>query len=197
MSSTTASTQHKRPQKYIPGEIGVWMFVIGDMLVFTFFFCVFLFYRSFNIDLFNASQAALDQNLGAINTILLLTSSWFVVAAIESIRNDASKNGRKLFIGAFLCGAGFAVIKIFEFTEKVNSGITMGTNDFYMYYFFLTGVHFLHVIIGLGVLLALISKARASEFNDHDISIFESGGVYWHMVDLLWIVIFPLIYLVQ
>ena len=197
MSSTTASTQHKRPQKYIPGEIGVWMFVIGDMLVFTFFFCVFLFYRSFNIDLFNASQAALDQNLGAINTLLLLTSSWFVVAAIESIRHRTSKNGRPLFIGAFLCGAGFAVIKIFEFTEKVNSGITMGTNDFYMYYFFLTGVHFLHVIIGLGVLLALISKARASEFNDHDIRVFESGGVYWHMVDLLWIVIFPLIYLVQ
>ncbi len=196
MSSIT-TTHRPQQARFIPGEPGIWIFVIGDMLVFALFFCVFIYYRNLDIELFNASQATLNQNLGALNTFLLLTSSWFVIGAVESIRKSASKKGHALFIGAFLCGLGFAIVKIFEFTEKISSGITLVTNDFYMYYFVFTGLHFFHVIVGLGILLFLISKARGAAFSDHDVRLFEAGGVYWHMVDLLWIVLFPLIYLVQ
>lgn len=184
-------------QRAYPGELGVWMFVIGDMCVFALFFAVYLFYRGENVELFLASQKTLNQNYGALNTILLLVSSWFVALAVIDIREQAGRYASKLVGLAFLCGLAFTVVKYIEYREKILAGIGITTNDFYMYYYIFTGIHFIHVIIGLGILTMMWSAAKKAVTNDNGVRLFESGAIYWHMVDLLWIVLFPLLYLIR
>jgi nitric oxide reductase NorE protein len=184
-----------RSAKILPGEEGVWMLVLGDMIVFGLFFVTYLYYRAQEADLFNRSQALLNRQFGVVNTLLLLTSSWLVVMAVEAIRDRRNRRAKALLRVAFLCGVGFCIIKAIEYAEKFNAGITLVTNNFFMYYFMYTGIHLLHVIIGLGVLLFLMHKTDATA--PADARLFESGAIFWHMVDLLWIMMFPLLYLVR
>lgn len=181
----------------VPGEAGVWVFIIGDMMSFSLLFLLFLYYRSFDIPAFTASQDLLNLNFGAINTILLLTSSWFVALGLGAARRAKPQASARLFLLALLCAVGFALVKYVEWGEKIRAGIVLTSNDFFMYYYLLTGIHFLHLIVGMGVLVFLIMKARAGHHAVSDVRIYESGGAYWHMVDLLWIVLFPLLYLVR
>jgi len=190
----------------VPGEAGVWIFILGDMVVFSLFFTVFVYYRGHDIELYLQSQATLNQFYGVLNTLFLLTSSWFVVMGVEGLRSKAPKYSPHFFILAMACGIGFSWIKIIEYKEKVSAGITLTTNDFYMYYYIFTGLHFLHVLIGLGVLLFLLFKAKiivqrsshkSTGTTQKEMTLIESGASYWHMVDLLWIVIFPLLYLLK
>lgn len=190
-SDNPKTTQH------LSGETGVWVFILGDMVVFALFFAVFAYYRSLDIQLYTQSQSTLNQNYGAINTLLLLTSSWFVVLALQGVRKNKNTMARLFFGLGFLCGTGFALVKILEYREKIQHGITMMTNDFYMYYYIFTGIHFLHIIIGLSVLMFLLLKTKQHFFTIKDIQTFESGAAYWHMVDVLWIVLFSLLYLVK
>ena len=197
MVAVTSTSQRPKAERHLPGEEGVWIFILGDMLIFSLFFCVFMFYRVNDPILFTESQSQLNLHFGALNTLLLLTSSWFVVLGVQAVREDFGTFARKLFGGAFLCGLGFCVAKYFEYGEKIGNGVTLVTNDFFMYYYILTGIHFLHLIIGMGVLVYMWRKSNNSKFNQGDIRNFESGASYWHMVDLLWIVLFPLLYLVK
>lgn len=203
MSDLSANTvameigQTPAPARHIPGEAGVWIFILGDMLVFALFFAVFVFYRGQNPELYRQAQATLNSNYGAFNTILLLTSSWFVVLAVNAARKGLKKPASILFALAWLCGAGFASVKVLEYSEKINAGIGLTTNDFYMYYFIFTGLHFLHVLIGMVILSVLFVIARRDVSKPSDIAILEGGASYWHMVDVLWIILFPLLYLMK
>ncbi len=181
----------------VPGEVGIWVFVLGDMFVFGLFFTVFVYYRGLDVELYRASQATLNQNYGALNTLLLLFSSWFVVLAVIDVREHAARYAARLLGLAMLCGLGFSLVKVVEYREKLAAGFGIMTNDFYMYYYIFTGLHFVHVIIGLGVLIYLLSMVRAGVKSAGELRIFESGAIYWHMVDLLWIILFPLLYLLQ
>ena len=194
------------PKPHVPGEVGIWIFILGDMVIFGLFFIVFVYYRGLDIELYLRSQATLNQNYGAINTLFLLASSWFVAMAVDDMRSKTTRLAPRFFVLAMLCGLGFAVVKIIEYREKITVGITLTTNDFYMYYYIFTGLHFLHVLIGMGGLVFLWFKARAAVRRVADTSIaekenemvlIESGASYWHMVDLLWIVLFPLLYLMK
>jgi nitric oxide reductase NorE protein len=89
------------------------------------------------------------------------------------------------------------VVKYFEWGEKIRSGVTIVTNDFYMYYFMLTGIHLMHVVIGMGVLAFLWNTSRAGEFDPPNIMVMESCASFWHMVDILWVVLFGLLYLMR
>ena len=190
-------TEIKQRERYLPGEEGIWIFILGDMLVFTLFFGVYMYYRDLNVELFTVSQSALNQHYGAINTILLLTSSWFVVMGLHSIRSNVIDKARRYFGAALFCGFGFSAVKVIEYSEKISQGIYLNSNDFFMYYYIFTAIHFLHLIIGMLVLGVIIAKCRSNTSIQSDIKIVESGAAYWHLVDLLWIVLFPLIYLVR
>lgn len=178
----------------IPGEPGVWVFVLGDMLIFGLFFSVYAYYRALDLETFREAQRALNPNFSAFNTLLLLISSWFVALAMTDIRERKGKLAPRLLVAAFSCGLGFAAVKTLEYSEILRSGIGITTNDFFMYYFIFTGLHLIHVVIGMGVLVFLIGLCR-SEMSANDVKLMESGCIYWHMVDLLWIILFPLIYL--
>lgn len=186
-----------RPADRIPGEEGIWVFILGDMTIFGILFAAYLWYRGQQPELYAGAQQALNQNYGVINTLLLLTSSLFVVIGVQSLRRRSSAVAPWLFAGALLCGLGFIVAKYFEYSEKVSAGITPGTNEFFMYYYVLTGLHLFHLVIGMCVLVYLILKARRPELTKKQFGYVEGSACYWHMVDLLWIVLFPLLYLVK
>ncbi|MFA5632224.1 MAG: cytochrome c oxidase subunit 3 family protein [Porticoccaceae bacterium] len=193
-----AQMQHHEGTR-IPGEGGVWLFIFGDLLVFSLFFATFLFYRAENAALFDQSQAALNETYGVFNTALMLSSSWFVAMGISAVRRNSVRIPVALFSLAFLCGAGFGVVKFLEYGEKISQGINLTSNDFYMFYFLFTGIHFIHVLIGMGVLVFMIHycRARPQGYSANDVRNMESGGCFWHVVDLLWIVLFALLYLVK
>ena len=182
---------------HVPGEVGVWVLILGDMTVFALFFGVFMHYRDHAPALFRHSQATLNQTFGAVNTLLLLTSSLFVVLGVSAVRKRMRTVAPKLFLLALCCGLAFSVIKVLEYSAKARHGIGLNTNDFYMYYFILTGIHFFHLIIGMGVLVFLWRLSLKPDVGTKQIQYLEAGASYWHMVDLLWIVLFPLIYLVK
>ncbi len=182
-------------RRQMPGEPGIWMFIFGDMLVFSLFFVTYAFYRAQDVDLFVASQAHLNQRFGVLNTFFMLTSSWFVATAVQSARRNRRGMSAACFASGFACGLGFAVVKLFEYGEKIRAGITPATNDFYMYYYVFTGIHFMHVLIGMGVLAYLARYAWTQDADAARIKNLESGASFWHVVDLLWIVLFALFYL--
>jgi nitric oxide reductase NorE protein len=188
-----------RPHPHVPGEVGIWVFVLGDMTVFAALFAGFVYYRSASLDIYLQSQATLNQSFGAINTLLLLTSSWFVVMGTDAARRDAAALARRLFAVAFLCGAGFVAVKFFEYREKALAGLTPISNEFFSFYYMLTGLHLLHVLIGMVVLAVVFRRAGSpTGFRSaSDVVFLECGASYWHMVDLLWIVLFPLLYLMK
>ena len=183
--------------KRLPGDQGVWLFVGADLLLFGLFFSSFVFERSRKPDLYNLSQQSLNFNYGGVNTLILLTSRWFVVLAVHAAKKDRVGLVPHLLMGALVCGLAFCGLKVAEYAEKIGHGITMLTNDFFMYYFILTGIHFIHVIVGNAILFILWNKARAGAYGRHNVRGLESGATYWHMVDLLWIVLFPLLYLMR
>jgi nitric oxide reductase NorE protein len=185
-------------ERHVPGEPGIWVLLFGDMLVFTVLFTVYLHQRGARPELFAQSQGALNRALGATNTLVLLTSSLLVVFATRAFRSPEHRHlARRLTLAGVLVGSCFIAIKAFEYHEKIAAGITPSTNEFFMYYFVLTGLHLAHVIIGLIVLTVLSTLARKPEPSRTHIAFFEGGACFWHMVDLLWIVIFPLLFLVR
>lgn len=182
---------------HIPGEPGVWVLIFGDMMIFTMFFLIFLYYRGQNPEMFVQSQTHLSQRLGVLNTMFMLTSSWFVASGIRAIRADRGKLAAVAFWLAFLCGVGFGIVKFFEYSAKLRIGITIGTNNFFMCYYMFTGIHFVHVLIGMVLLSFMARHARRGNFTARRQSLFEVGATFWHLVDLLWIVLFALLYLVK
>ena len=195
MSATSALPDPVKP--HLPGETGVWMFIIGDILVFSLLFAVFVYDRSQEVALFVEQQQLLNQTLGLLNTVLLLTSSWLVALAVHGARAGRLSRARDCFVVAILCGIGFVVIKYFEWGEKFTAGLTIETNNFFMYYYLMTGIHLLHMVIGIGVLIFLWQFVRAAKFDAQGVGVLESGACFWHLVDILWIALFALLYLMR
>lgn len=197
MSATTQVASRDAPAKNIPGEAGVWIFILGDMSVFAVFFGVYLVERSKHIDLFDLSQATLNKSFGAINTVFLLISSLFVVLAVRAMRGAQRVIAQRFVTAAFVCGIAFIVVKVFEYREKIAADEIPTTNSFYLLYFVLTGLHLFHLVIGLAVLIALWALAHRPQVTTNQWTFFEGGACFWHMVDALWLVLFPLIFLVR
>lgn len=184
-------------ERRIPGEPGVWIFLFGDMLVFGAFFATFMYQRAQAPELFDESRRTLSIGIGLTNTLVLLTSSLFVVTAIRAVRSSERLAARRLLIGALVCGLTFVGLKAVEYTAKVHEGHVPDQNTFYTYYFILTGIHLFHVLVGIGVLVLLLTQTRHVELGATRMALVEGGACFWHLVDLLWIVLFPLIYLVS
>lgn len=197
MNNHVPLSSTKERSTHIPGEEGVWVLIAGDMMAFALFFATFVFYRAQNPVIYLESQTLLSQDYGAINTLLLLTSSLFVVMAVNAAKAGRGKVASQLLSLSFLCGLGFGVVKFLEYGEKLQAGITISTNDFFMFYFVLTGIHFMHLLIGMVVLAFLIAMTKRKTLSEREIMTLEAGAVFWHMVDLLWIVLFPLLYLMR
>lgn len=181
----------------LPGVEGVWVFVLADMCFFGVLFVSFMQERIKQGAPFETARHTLNPDFGGINTLILLTSSWFVVLAVDAAKRDRIAEIPRFLLAALLLGFAFGVSKAIEYGGKLAAGITPMSNDFYMFYFSLTGIHLLHVIGGCAMLTVFWLKARKGEFGSKRMTVLESGATYWHMVDLLWIFLFPLLYLLK
>ena len=178
----------------IPGEAGIWVLIFGDLLVFGVFFATFAFYRLQQPALFRASQQTLEQSLGILNTLLLLTSSLFLVLGIHAARTDRPSFARRWILLTMALGLCFIAVKALEYSDKIHAGIYPVANNFYMLYFAFTGIHLVHVTVGLGVLAFLRSRIAVGS-SASNLSIIESCALFWHLVDILWVVLFAIFYL--
>jgi nitric oxide reductase NorE protein len=182
------------PAARFAGEPSMWFFIIGDLLIFGFYFVCYMYYRGQNQELFLQSQQHLNQGSGVINTLILLTSSLFVALATESLRRHRLPSARRLMAVGVAFGAIFPLLKVVEWVPKLSAGLTPGENLFFTFYYMMAGMHLCHVLLGLGILGFVLRDLHAPE---PDVKFVETGAVYWHMVDLLWIVLFALLYLMR
>lgn len=197
MTSTHISTASHPVGKYPPGDLAIWFFIFAELLAFGVFFLSYAFARANNVELFNQSQLQLNRESGAINALVLITSSYFVVRAVAAIKEGHDRLCANWLGAAIVLGFVFVVIKVFEFHAKFSAGISLHTNTFYMFYLSLTMFHFLHVILGMIILAAVMLKARRGGYTPHEHTGVETGASYWHMVDLVWIILFPLVYVIR
>lgn len=181
----------------LPGDFAIWIFIYAELLVFGIFFLSYAFARSQNVDLFNEHQQYLNRESGALNTILLITSSYFVVRAVNAIKHNAARLCARWLGLAVLFGAAFVIVKLLEFKAKYAAGISLSTNTFYMFYLSLTFFHFMHVLMGMVILSVVGMKAWQGGYSADEYTGVETGASYWHMVDLVWIVLFPLVYVMH
>jgi nitric oxide reductase NorE protein len=191
-----ASPAESVTTRRVPGEAGTWVFLFGDMLVFGTFFATFMVERAKAPAIFDVSRKTLHTGVGVTNTLVLLTSSLCVVVALGALRSGARHIARSALLAAMVCGGMFILLKVFEYHSLVAVGHGGGANHFYLYYFILTGIHLFHVCVGMAVLAFLLAQTRRHDISATRMAVVEGGACFWHLVDLLWIVLFPLLYLV-
>ena len=188
------------PGDPLPVETGVWIVVLGELCLFTLFFATYLYYRALSPELFEASSATLRRDLGAFNTLVLLASSWCVACAAKALHTAVGRRQAVSYLaGAFGLGIVFVVVKVFEYKGAITGGVNVLTDDFYMFYFMLTGIHLLHLLVALALLAVLIQHLRSALVNDDTVSDELVGftSCFWHMIDIVWIILFPLLYLLH
>ncbi len=191
------STTITMPRQNPPGDLAIWIFILAELLVFAVLFMVYAFARRNNVELFNLHQLQLNRTAGLVNTITLITSSYFVVRAVAAIRENRTQLCSRWLWAAFSLGALFLLIKGFEYQHHFSMGVTLRTNSFYLFYISLTFFHFMHVIMGMVILAAVALKAQRGGYSANEHTGVETGASYWHMVDLVWLILFPLVYVMH
>ncbi len=182
---------------YPPGDLAIWVFILAELLVFAVFFSAYALTRANNAELFNTCQLTLDANAAFINTLALISSSYFVMRAVAAIREAKTQQCIQWLIAALAMGCVFLIIKSGEYVHHYQAGINLRTNLFYMFYLSLTFFHFMHVIMGMVILTAVTIKTRQGHYSAAEHTGVETGASYWHMVDIIWLILFPLVYIMR
>lgn len=190
----------------LASKTGMWLFLFTEMLLFGALFVVYSVYRYANSEAFHLASTELDVTIGTINTIILLISSATVAMSITAIQEKKKKLALALLSVTVVCGLVFLVNKYFEWGHHIHEQLYPGSEVlmqrgygdimFYGLYYFMTGIHALHIIIGLIFLSFVIVFIIKDDIKHDDFVVHENGGLYWHLVDLIWIFLFPLFYLI-
>lgn len=187
---------HMEPEAaYHGAKLGMWLFLVTEVLLFGGLFTAFAIYRYQMHDDFVHYQHMLNWKLGALNTLVLLTSSYFMVRGVDRAQHGDNEGTIKWLDLTFLCGLIFMVVKGFEYYAKFEHGLLPSKHIFMGLYFMMTGIHGLHVLIGMGLMVWLRKLAKKGEFSTHYYTPVEVCGLYWHLVDIVWIYLFPVVYL--
>jgi cytochrome c oxidase subunit 3 len=197
---------HAAHKDYAGAKLGMWLFLFTELLLFGGLFLLYAVYLKRYPAEFASGGTQLNWVMGAANTVILLTSSLFAAMSVTAIQRDERNRAVGLISGTILCAAGFMVIKYFEWSAKIGHGIYPGSphlksgvpgeSVFFSLYYMTTGIHGLHVLIGAALLGWTARKVRSGAVCGADFILLENGALYWHLVDLIWIFIFPLYYLV-
>jgi len=187
-------------------RIGMWLFLYTEIILFGGLFVIYsVYFYDYSAE-FAKSGKELNRLIGSLNTIILLVSSFMVASSITALRREAKKLCLGLLAASFLCGGIFLINKYFEWTHKIAHGIypnspaltngPPGKNVFFGLYYIITGLHGLHVIVGMTLLALSFLLVYKGKITAHHFSLLDNSGLYWHLVDLIWIFIFPLFYLI-
>ena len=187
-------------------KLGMWLFLFSEAVLFGTLFIAFATYLYHYRWMFRAAAHHLSRPVGAINTALLLTSSLSIALAIAALQRGRKRQSAGLLLLTVALAAGFLVIKGFEWTEKFRLGLyplsetmralPVGEQLFFGHYYIMTGLHGLHVAAGIGVILWAWRKVQRESIRPDRMRALENVGLYWHLVDIVWIYLFPLFYLI-
>ena len=204
-----------KEQQYESAKLGMWAFLVTEVLTFAGLFCAYAILRSKFPDTFELCGQLLDTNLGLINTIVLITSSLTMALAIYYIQNDNRQKTIMMLALTIIFAAVFMIIKYFEYTHKFHLGEltakyfssdlipAVSKNDeitnpgaYFSIYFMMTGLHGIHVIGGIVVISVMMLNTYKGKYSSEYYTPIEVTGLFWHLVDLVWIFLFPLLYLI-
>lgn len=190
-------------------KFGMWLFLVQEILFFSGLFLAYSYVRYFYPETMMEAHKLLNIPLGALNTVVLLTSSLTMALAVRAAQINNQRQLQVQLLATIALAFCFLIIKYFEYSHKIHLGLLPGTfysytegvipgrpEVFFAVYFLMSGMHGLHVIIGIGVLTWILMRARRGEFSPAFHTPVENVGLYWHLVDLVWIFLFPLLYLV-
>ena len=180
----------------VAARLGIWAFLATELLLFGGLFTAYAEFRLAYPDLFHQQHLKLNRLLGALNTVLLLSSSLTMAIGIAAIRQGLQRALKVCLSLTLALAGGFLFIKYLEWSEDFSHGLFPGTNLFFGLYFVMTGLHGIHVLVGMGVMVWLLVRAGRGGFSTEYSTPVEITGLYWHFVDLVWIYLFPLLYLV-
>ncbi|RAP33764.1 cytochrome C oxidase subunit III [Candidatus Marinamargulisbacteria bacterium SCGC AG-439-L15] len=194
-------------QEFDAAKIGMWAFIGQEILFFSALFVAYAVFRFYNPEMFADASAHLSWKMGFFNTLVLIFSSFTMVMAVRSAQLSKIKHAINYLITTLTCGGLFLVVKYFEYMEKIHHGYLPAKffsatsqydtlHIFYGIYFVATGLHAIHILIGLGLLIWLIIRAKKGHFHADYFTPVEMVGLYWHLVDIIWIFLFPLLYLI-
>ena len=203
-------------QQFDAAKLGMWVFLAQELLFFSGLFVAYGVYRSWYPETFVQASAQLDRTMGMTNTLVLLFSSLTAALAVRSAQLGKKNQTSVLLIITIACAFIFLVVKYFEYHHKFEAGLLPGRyfhpiheelkpgthlgpegGIFFSIYFMMTGVHALHIIVGIGVLIWMLKRNMAGEFTKEFFTPVDITALYWHLVDLIWIYLFPLLYLID
>jgi cytochrome c oxidase subunit 3 len=191
---------------YTGAKLGMWLFILSELLLFGGMFILYSAYRYKNPTDFHHASEELDVILGTLNTLILLTSSLTMAVSISAIQKGRRKLAAYLLVATMAFGLLFLVNKGIEWTTKIEHGIYPNSPDllsrakgeilFFGLYYVMTGLHGLHVLIGVCVLSVMLALLKKEKINETRFVSLENSGLYWHLVDIIWIFLYPLFYLI-
>lgn len=211
-------------QQYDAAKLGMWAFLSQELLFFSGLFVAYGIFRTWYPEAFGAGSHELDRTMGAINTCVLLFSSLTAALAVRSAQLEKKEQTTTLIVLTILCACAFLVVKWFEYGHKFHDGLLPGaffgtsrhwpagdvigpsdvtpelpdhTHVFFSLYFVMTGLHAIHVIVGIGIWIWILLRNQKGEFNKNYFQPVDNSALYWHLVDLVWIYLFPLLYLID
>lgn len=180
-------------------KFGMWCFLATEVLMFGGLFAALFIFKFKAPEVFREGSNALNWQLGAVNTAILLASSFTMALAVDAAQRGKQGRLKLNLLLTFLGGCGFLVVKYIEYKSKYSHGIWPGENLdlFFSVYFMATGLHLIHVLIGMFFIALVWVRAVMGRYNENNFGGVEIGGLYWHLVDLIWIFLFPLLYLLH
>ena len=199
-------------QQVSAAKLGMWLFACTEVLMFSGLFLAYFILRQLYPEMVLTASEELNKTAGGFNTIVLLTSSFTMALGVRAAQTNNNKALQRNLLITIACAMAFMVVKYFEYSAKIEHGLLPGayysalehgymlpkySRVFYGVYFTMTGLHGVHVLVGIGVLSWIYIRARRREFSSENYVAVENVGIYWHIVDLVWIFLFPLLYLVK
>ena len=186
-------------------KTGMWLFLFTEVLLFGGLFLIYSVYRGMHTPDFHHAAGELNKFMGVTNTFVLLTSSLTMVMSVNALQRNQVGKSLGFLIGTFGLSCAFLVIKFFEWSAKYSHGLFPGTEHihelphgeglFFNLYFMMTGLHGIHVVIGMIIMTVVLFKIRSGAVSSTNFRMLEYTGLYWHLVDLIWIFLLPLFYL--
>jgi len=190
----------------IGSRLGMWVFIFTEILLFGGLFLVYAVMRSKYSPEFHQAALHLNTFIGALNTIVLLISSATVAMSVTAVQKGNNRFAVRFLLITLICAVIFLINKYFEWGHKISIGLYPGSDlmltlnhgsvMFFSLYFFMTGLHMLHLIIGAVLLMVVTVRIQRISINRDRYVLLENSGLYWHLVDLIWIFLFPLLYLI-
>lgn len=187
--------------------LGMWLFLSQEVMFFSGLFVTYVIYRMSYPDAFLAGSLKLPTTVGFVNTLVLLISSFTMVYAVHSAQHNNNKGVFRGLVGTIVFGTAFLGVKVVEYADKWEHHLVPGLNwdwdgpaggiIFYSLYFVMTGMHALHMIVGIGILFFMLRPALRGRWHENNYNFVEGFGLYWHFVDIVWIFLFPFLYLIR